>query len=98
MIEGQSLQTIGDVRGTNRSTIMRDLRVLDEVGAEYQRLMAEQLWTRREFTVTEFAEQICATPETVRFMTNENLVKAHKRRGRLYIPVAELERVKGKTS
>ena len=34
---------------------MRDLRVLDQVDAEYQRLMAEQPWTRREFTVTEFA-------------------------------------------
>jgi len=94
VIQGQILQGIADVLGTNRSTTMRDLRVLDEVDAEYQRLMAEQPWTRREFTVTEFAEQIGATAETVRYMINDNLVKAHKRRGRWYIPVAELERLK----
>ena len=86
------------MHGTNRSTILRDLRVLDLVDAEYQRLMAEQPWTRREFTVPDFAQEIGASPETVRAMINDNLVKAHKRRGRWYIPVAEVERIRGRTS
>ena len=48
VIEGRTLQEIGDALGVNRSTILRDLRVLDQVEAEYQRLMAEQPWARRE--------------------------------------------------
>jgi IS30 family transposase len=77
-IEAQTLQAIGDVLGVNRSTILRDLRALDQVEAEYQWLMAKQPWTRRELTVAEFAAEIGASPETMRAMIRDGLVKAHK--------------------
>ena len=97
VLEDQTLQAIGDVLGVNRSTILRDLRVLDQVEAEYQRLIAEQPWLKRELTVTEFAQEIGASPETVRAMIRDGLVKAHKRPergrgGRWVIPVAEADR------
>ena len=98
VIEGRTLQEIGDALGVNRSTILRDLRVLDQVEAEYQRLMAEQPWARRELTVSEFAVEIGASPETVRAMIRDGLVKAYKRAGqrgrggRWHVPVTELDR------
>ena len=77
VIEAQTLQAIGDVLGVNRSTILCDLQVLDQV-EEYQRPMAEQPWTRRELTVAESAAEIGTSPETVRAMIRDGLVKAHK--------------------
>ena len=103
VLEGQTLQAIGDVLGVNRSTILRDLEVLDQVEEEYQRLMAEQPWAQRELTVSEFAEEIGASPETVRYMIRDGLVRAHKRPGgkgsgkggRWYIPLAEVDKFNG---
>ena len=94
VLEGQTLQAIGDVLGVERSTIMRDLRVLDQVEEEYQQLMALQPWVRRYYTVTEFAQEIGASPETARCMVRDGLVEAHKQRGRWRIPVAEVDRFK----
>jgi len=79
VLENQTLQALAEVLGTNRSTILRDLRVLDEVEAEYRRLMATQPWVVTEYTVSEFAEAIGASPETVRWMIRDGLVKARKR-------------------
>jgi excisionase family DNA binding protein len=97
VLEDQTLQAIGGVLGVNRSTILRDLLVLDQVEEEYRRMMAEQPWLRRELTVTEFACEIGASPETVRAMIRDGLVKAHKRPargqgGRWCIPLAEVDR------
>ena len=97
VLEDQTLQAIGDVLGVNRSTIPRDLRVLDQVEEEYQRLMAGQPWLKRDLTVTGFAQEIDASPETVRMMVRDGLVEAYKRpeRGqgeRWYIPLAEVDR------
>lgn len=93
--DDHTLQEIGDALGVNRSTILRDLRVLDRVEEEYRRLVAEQPWTARELTPAEFAAQIGVTPETVRVMLRDGLIQAHKRgsgRGRWRIPVEELRR------
>jgi len=38
VLEGQTLQAIGTALGVDRSTILRDLRVLDQVEEEYHRL------------------------------------------------------------
>lgn len=98
VLDGRTLQSVGDVLGVNRSTILRDLRVLDQVETEYQRLLAEQPWLRRELTVTEFGEEIGASPETVRAMIRDGLVTAYKRTGqrgrggRWYIPLTEVDR------
>ena len=97
VLEDQALQAIGDVLGVNRSTILRDLRVLDQVEVEYRRLMAEQPWARRELTVVEFAAEIGASPETVRGIIRDGLIEAHKRPGRgrggrWYIPMDEVDR------
>ena len=92
VLEDQTLQAIGDELGVNRSTILRDLRVLDQVEAEYRRLMAEQPWVRCELTVSEFSREVGASPETVRGMVRDGLVEARKRRERWYIPMAEVER------
>ena len=40
LLDEMTLQEIGDVLGLNRSTIMRDLRELDAIEAEYQRRKA----------------------------------------------------------
>jgi hypothetical protein len=63
--EEQSLQEIGDALGVDRATILRDFRVLDQVEAEYERLMAIQPWRVRELTTSEFAGEIDASEETV---------------------------------
>jgi len=100
VLEDQTLQSIGDAVGVNRSTILRDMQVLDQVEEEYQRLMAEQPWLKRDLTVIEFAQEIGASPETVRGMIRDGLIEAHKRlggrgggkSGRWYIPLAEVDR------
>lgn len=97
VIDGQTLQAIGDVLSVNRSTILRDLRVLDQVEAEYRRLLAVQPWLATEYTVSEFAALLRADPETVRAMIRDGLLQAVKRgggRGRWYIPTSEVDRFK----
>jgi hypothetical protein len=94
--EEQSLQEIGDALGVDRATILRDFRVLDQVEAEYERLMAIQPWRVRELTTSEFAGEIDASEETVRMLIRDGLIQARKfpqsKSGRWYIPVEELER------
>ena len=93
ILDGLTLEEIGQVCEVNRSTILRDLRELDVVEAEYRHLMAVQPWIKRELTVAEFAERINAQDETVRCLIRDGLVRAHKRPNRRwYIPVSELER------
>jgi len=96
LIEGQSLRDIARVLNVNASTVMRDLRVLDQVEEEYQTILATQPWVRREYTVKEFAEAIGADPETVRLMIRDGLIHAEKRTpgSRWFIPATELERWK----
>jgi len=92
VLVGQTLQAVGDILHVNRSTVLRDLRLLDQVQAEYERLLAAQPWTRRELTALEFAQAIGASPETVRCMLRDGLIEAYKRRERWCIPVSELDR------
>ncbi len=43
-LDGVTLQEIADQFGVNRSTIMRDLREIDQAEAEYQRIKNLQPW------------------------------------------------------
>jgi hypothetical protein len=98
--EENTLQEIGDALGVDRSTILRDLELLDQVEAEYTRLMALQPWARRYYSVADFAQEIGARPDTVRAMLRDGLITAHKRgggRGRWVIPLAEVDKFKGET-
>jgi excisionase family DNA binding protein len=98
VLEGRTLQALGDLLGVDRSTIMRDLREVDRVEAEYKRLMAARPWDRNDLTVSEFAAQVGASAETVRAMIRDGLIEAHKRTGargrggRWWIPSAEVDR------
>ncbi len=89
----RSLTKFGDALGLNRSTILRDIRELDAIEAEYQRIMAIQPWLRRFYSTSEFAEEIGAEAETVRRMCQDGLVK-YERDGSGYyrIPVSEADR------
>lgn len=97
VLDGQSLQAIGDVLGVSKSTISRDLQLLEQVEAEYKRLLAVQPWLKRELTTTEFARAISADPETVRAMLRDGLLPgaykvAGPGRGHWHIPAKEVER------
>jgi excisionase family DNA binding protein len=92
VLDDLTLQTIGEVLGVNRSTILRDPRELDQVQAEYQRLMARQPWIRRELTTADFAQEIDASADTVRAMIRDGLIEARKDGNRWMIPVREVER------
>lgn len=94
VLEDLTYAAIGDVFGVNRSTILRDMEELDLVEEEYQRLMATQPWVRRELTTAEFAEEIGASPQTVRYLIRDGLIEARMRSHRWWIPVRELERFK----
>ncbi len=93
LLEEMTLQEVGDALGLNRSTILRDIRELDAIEAEYQRIMAIQPWLRRFYSTSEFAEEIGASAETVRRMCQDGLVK-YERDGSGYyrIPVSEVDR------
>lgn len=97
-LDDLTLQAMGEILGVNRSTILRDLRELDQVEAEYNRLMARQPWVRRELTTADFAQEIGASAETVRAMIRDGLIEARKRGNRWMIPVAEVERFAGSTT
>jgi DNA-binding transcriptional MerR regulator len=76
LLEGLTLQEIGDALGHNRSTIMRDLNDLEQVEREHERIMSRQPWLKRELNTAEFAEALGWEPETVRAMIREGLIKA----------------------
>lgn len=92
LLDDLTLQAIGDAFGLNRSTVMRDLRDLDQVEEEYERLMKGQPWVKRLLSVNEFAEAISATGDTVRAMVRDGLVEARKEGRRWRIPVGEVDR------
>jgi excisionase family DNA binding protein len=97
VLEKWALREIAGALGVDESTIRRDLRVLDQAVAEYQRLMVARPWVRQEHTVFEFAQEIGASPETVRRMIRNGLITAHRRSGRgkggqWRIPVDKVER------
>jgi excisionase family DNA binding protein len=93
LLEGLTLQEIGDVIGHNRSTIMRDLRDLEHVEEEYRRIMAAQPWLKRELSTSEFAEALGWDDETVRVMIREGLVEAEMQESGFYrIARQELDR------
>lgn len=94
ILEDLSYQAIGDVFGVDRSTILRNMEELDLVEEEYRRLMATQPWVRRELTTAEFAKEIGASPQTVRYMIRDGLIEARMRSHRWRIPVRELQRLK----
>ena len=100
VLDGMTLQVIGDTLGVNRSTVLRDLRDLEQAESEFHRLAATLPWGPPPLTVQEFARAIGAQPDTVRAMIRDGLVTAHKRPergqgGRWYIPPGEVERFKG---
>jgi excisionase family DNA binding protein len=92
LLEGLTLQEIGDALGVNRSTILRDLRDLDAAEAEYRRLMATQPWLHRDLSTTEFAELTGWEPDTVRAMIRDGLIKVRDVDGFYRIPREELQR------
>ncbi|MCP4541797.1 MAG: helix-turn-helix domain-containing protein [Chloroflexi bacterium] len=96
--DDNTLQEIGNALGVNRSTILRDLAVIDQVEAEYTLLMASQPWMQRYYTAPEFANEIGASADTVRAMLRDGLIKAHKTGtaggGRWVIPIAEADKFK----
>jgi len=92
LLEGLTLQEIGAVLGLNRSTIMRDLRELDAVEAEYRHIMATQPWLRREFSTSDVATELGITPDTVRALIADGLLEADKRDEQWHIPLSELQR------
>ena len=87
-----TLQDMGEALGVNRSTIMRDLRELDEVEAEYRHLIATQPWVQREFSTSEFAHVINISPDTVRAMIADGLIAAVKRDEQWRISLGEVQR------
>lgn len=94
ILEDLTYQEIGDVFGVDRSTILRNVEELDLVEEEYRRLMATQPWVRRELTTAEFATDIGASPQTVRYMIRDGLIQARMRSHRWRIPLRELQRLK----
>lgn len=100
VLDDLTLQAVGNIFDVNRSTIHRDLKELEVVEREYDRLMAEQPWIRRELTTAEFAEEIGASADTVRMMLRDGLIEARKRvggrgsgeHGQWYIPIGELDK------
>jgi excisionase family DNA binding protein len=99
-LEGLTLQAVAERLGVNRSTVLRDLRDLDAVQAEYRRL-AETLPWQPALTVADAARALGARPETIRAMIRDGLLAAHKRpergrAGRWYIPAQELQRFERK--
>lgn len=92
VLDDRTLQEIGDVLGVDRSTVLRDLREVDEVEEAYRHLMATQPWVQREFSTTEFSTATGVDPEAVRAMIADGLIRAEKRDALWYIPRAELKR------
>ena len=101
LLEGQTLQDIGDVLGVHRSTILRDLRVLDAVEAEYLRLMREQPWfddspgnilrSAGYYPTPELAERSGYTQEYLAKLAREGKVRTEKEGGRWWISEDSLE-------
>lgn len=87
-----TLQELGDALGVNRSTILRDLRELDDVEAEYHRLMATQPWLQREFGTAEVSEALGLSADTVRDLINDGALRAVKRDEQWRITLDELQR------
>jgi predicted DNA-binding protein YlxM (UPF0122 family) len=92
LLDDLTLQAIGDELGVDRSTILRDLRELEKVETEYERLLARQPWVRRELTTAQFAKEVGAAADTVRAMVRDGLVEGRKDGNRWMIPVGELEK------
>ena len=92
LLDDLTLQAIGDELGVDRSTVLRDLRELEKVEKEYERLLARQPWIRRELTTAQFTEEVGATADTVRAMVRDGRVKGRKDGNRWMIPIGELEK------
>lgn len=92
VIDDLTLQEIGDALGVNRSTILRDLRDLDDVEAEYRHLMASQPWLQREFSTAEVAASLGLSADTVRDLINDGALIAVKRDEQWRVALDELQR------
>jgi len=80
---------------TRRETIWKDKQALKRADKLYQEVMARQPWADRPgVTVAEAASALGCDAETITGMIRGGLVNASKRRGRWYIPVAEIDRLK----
>jgi hypothetical protein len=95
LLRGQTSQVIADHLGVDRSTIIRDLQVLDLVEEEYERLMAERPWLEpsptevlRDAGYVE-AKELAATsgyrPDYLSRLMREGKVEAKKVYGRWWI-------------
>lgn len=99
--EGKTLQHIGDILGVNRSTILRDLRVLDQVEDEYRRLMQEQPWLNRSrknilqatgySTITDAAKETGYFYDHIGLLCRKGKIKAEKVGNRWWVHLRSLK-------
>lgn len=84
--------------GVNRSTVGKDLRVLDEVLTAWRKLQATQPWVRRFYSTSETAEALGIDYDTALAMIAGGLIVGQRdgERGLWRVPVAEVERWKEK--
>lgn len=84
--------------GVNRSTVGKDLRVLDEVLTAWRELQATQPWVRRFYSTSETAEALGIDYDTALAMIAGGLIVGQRdgERGLWRVPVAEVERWKEK--
>ena len=96
ILDDKSLSDIAGPLGVERSTILRDLRTLDQVEEEYTRWMAVQPWTRRDLEGWALIRDLVAatgyTTRHLRILAREGKVEAKKIKNRWWINRESLDK------
>lgn len=88
---------LGRALHVDRTTIWKDKQALKRADRLYQEVMARQPWADSPgLTVREAAAALGVDPEGIRVMIRGGLLKAYRPKpgGRLFVPAAEVERLK----
>ena len=83
VLESKSVRAIADWLGVGRSTIFRDLTVLDQVDAAYQQLQRDRPWERLEgwATLNELAASTGYSRDHLALLARQGRVEARKTYG-----------------
>ena len=99
VLETMTLQNVADIFQYERSTALRDIRVLNRVAAEYERLLRERPWDRLRnlrrdgwLPLREAARRTGYSGDHLALLARGEKIGAQKIRGRWWIESGSVER------